>query len=276
MPFSAYNKIQNGTPHRFASIIIQNRGKRKGILLFPRFYFSAVSIHPAAFAVKSGVRMIDIKAWIGAFTDKVEAAFPNRVWFIGLQGSYGRGEATDTSDIDVVVILNELDITDLGRYRDMLDTLPYREQVCGFVSGRAELLSWEPSDLFQFYHDTTPIKGSLDALLGKIKKEDTRRAVHIGACNLYHALVHNFLHEKSDAVLRSLYKSAVFVIQAVHFCRTGEYIKSTKELLFAADMPEKAILETARELKSGGSAKLEPMTDALLAWTKTILEEYRA
>ena len=220
--------------------------------------------------------MIDIKAWIGIFTDKVEAAFPNRVWFIGLQGSYGRGEATSESDIDVVVILNELDITDLGRYRDMLDTLPYREQVCGFVSGRTELLSWEPSDLFQFYHDTTPIKGSLDALLGKIEKDDARRAVRIGACNLYHALVHNFLHEKSDAVLRSLYKSAVFVIQAVHFCRTGEYIKSTKELLFAADMPEKAILETARELKSGGSVGLEPMTDALLACTKTILEEYRA
>ena len=220
--------------------------------------------------------MIDIKAWIRLFTDKVEAVFPNRIWFIGLQGSYGRGEATNESDIDVVVILNELDIADLGRYRDMLDALPYREQICGFVSGRTELLNWEPSDLFQFYHDTTPIKGSLDALLDIITKDDARRAVRIGACNLYHALVHNFLHEKSDAVLRSLYKSAVFVIQAVHFCRTGEYIKSIGELRSAADMPEKAILETAGNLKSGGSVAFEPMTDALLNWTKTILEEYHA
>jgi len=27
--------------------------------------------------------------------------FANRVWFVGLQGSYARGEACDTSDIDV-------------------------------------------------------------------------------------------------------------------------------------------------------------------------------
>ena len=44
--------------------------------------------------------MIDIKAWIEEFTYKVGQTFPNRVWFIGLQGSYGRDEATDTSDID--------------------------------------------------------------------------------------------------------------------------------------------------------------------------------
>ena len=38
--------------------------------------------------------MIDIKTWIKDFTNKVEQAFLNRVWFIGLQGSYGRNEAT--------------------------------------------------------------------------------------------------------------------------------------------------------------------------------------
>lgn len=54
--------------------------------------------------------MIDIKNWIAEFTNKVEQTFSDRVWFIGLQGSYGRGEATDTSDIDVVVILDELRI----------------------------------------------------------------------------------------------------------------------------------------------------------------------
>lgn len=42
--------------------------------------------------------------------------FGNRVWFVGLQGSYGRGEARDTSDIDVVVILDELSASDIGVY----------------------------------------------------------------------------------------------------------------------------------------------------------------
>ena len=48
--------------------------------------------------------MIDINFWMGAFLQKLNIVFANRVWFVGLQGSYGRGEATETSDIDVVVI----------------------------------------------------------------------------------------------------------------------------------------------------------------------------
>ena len=74
--------------------------------------------------------MIDIKTWIKDFTEKVEQTFANRVWFIGLQGSYGRDEATATSDIDVVVILDELRVNDLKTYRDMLDTLPNRDLIC--------------------------------------------------------------------------------------------------------------------------------------------------
>ena len=35
------------------------------------------------------------------------------ICFAGLQGSYAREEATETSDIDVVVILDRLDMSDL-------------------------------------------------------------------------------------------------------------------------------------------------------------------
>lgn len=48
--------------------------------------------------------------------------------------------------------------------------------ICGFISGKNELLNWETSDLFQFYYDTTPIKGSLDCLLEKIDKQTVKRA----------------------------------------------------------------------------------------------------
>ena len=105
--------------------------------------------------------MIEISLWMENFVQALEENFGNRVWFVGLQGSYGRGEATETSDIDVVVILDELTAQDIQAYNAMLDILPNRELICGFVSGKKELLNWEPSDLFQFYHDTTQIKGSL-------------------------------------------------------------------------------------------------------------------
>ena len=102
--------------------------------------------------------MIDINVWLNDFLQKLNDGFASRVWFVGLQGSYGRGEATETSDIDVVVILDELNASDIYTYNNMLDTLPHRELICGFVSGKNEIMNWEPSDLFQFYHDTTPIK----------------------------------------------------------------------------------------------------------------------
>ena len=217
--------------------------------------------------------MIDIKNWIAEFTNKVEQTFSDRVWFIGLQGSYGREEATDTSDIDVVVILDELRMNDLKTYRDMLDTVQNRQLICGFISGKDELLNWEASDLFQFYHDTTPIKGTLDCLLEKIDKHAVMRAIKIGACNIYHACVHNFVHKKSEDMLRSLYKSAAFVLQAVWFYETGKYIKSKAELQNAINPPS-AVLTNAQELKNGASVKFEEMSELLLNWATALIRGY--
>ncbi len=181
--------------------------------------------------------------------------------------------AADTSDIDVVVILDELRFNDLKTYRDMLDDLPNRDLICGFISGKTELLNWEASDLFQFYYDTTPIKGTLDLLLEKIDKQAVKRAIRIGACNIYHACVHNFVHEKDEDILRSLYKSAVFVIQAMCFYETGKYIKSKAELQKA--MTPSAVLTTAQGLKNGASVKFEEMSELLLNWAKTIIARYK-
>ena len=80
--------------------------------------------------------MIDITTLMGDFLQKLDHEFENRVWFVGLQGSYGRGEARDTSDVDVVVILDELSAMDIRIYHDMLETLPHRELICGFLSGK--------------------------------------------------------------------------------------------------------------------------------------------
>ena len=44
--------------------------------------------------------MVDIKLWMNEFQKKLDETFPNRIWFVGLQGSYARGEATETSDLD--------------------------------------------------------------------------------------------------------------------------------------------------------------------------------
>ena len=212
--------------------------------------------------------MIDMTAWMKNFLQMLNETFANRVWFIGLQGSYGRGEATETSDIDIVVILDKLSASDIQKYNAMLDTLPNRELICGFVSGKDELLNWEPSDLFQFYYDTTPIKGSLDELLPVIDESAVDRAIQIGFCNIYHGCVHNMLHEKNEDILRGLYKSASFVIQAITFKQTGNYISHQKELLQVVSSNEQVIIDTFMNLKKGGTVDFDLMSEILFTWSK--------
>lgn len=212
--------------------------------------------------------MIDINTWMNDFLQKLNELFASRVWFVGLQGSYGRGEATETSDIDVVVILDELRAVDIQSYQEMLDTLPHRELICGFLSGKNEILNWEPSDLFQFYHDTTPLKGSLDDLFPLIDQTAIERAIKIGACNIYHGCVHNMLHEKSEEILKGLYKAASFVAQAIVFKQTGNYIKRQSQLLQVASADERLITETYLKYKNGETVDFNEASRLLFEWSK--------
>ena len=224
---------------------------------------------------KAVINVIDISVWMQQFLRALQDTFADRVWFVGLQGSYGRGEATDKSDVDVVVILDVLSAEDIRAYGGMLDALPHRDLVCGFVSGKAELLSWEPSDLFQFYYDTKPIKGTLDELLPLLDSAAVDRAIKIGACNLYHGCVHNMLHEKSDEILKGLYKSASFVVQAIAFRQTGRYFSRQKDLLDVVSPAERAIVNTVLHLKNGGAVDFDAMSQTLFAWAGQWIENVR-
>ena len=214
------------------------------------------------------MNMIAIRGWMQNFLQTLNETFADRVWFVGLQGSYGRGEATETSDIDIVVILDQLSIADIQTYQAMLDTLSNRELICGFLSGKKEIMNWESFDLFQFCHDTTPIKGSLEEVMALIDERAVNRAIKIGACNIYHGCVHNMLHEKSEDILRGLYKSASFVVQAIAFKQTGNYISHQKELLQVVSSDERNIVETFLNLKNGGTADFDLMSETLFVWSK--------
>jgi predicted nucleotidyltransferase len=212
--------------------------------------------------------MIKINTWLNHFLKNLEDVFGERVWFVGLQGSYGRGEATEKSDIDLVVILDKLYPADIRSYDKMLNTLQHRELICGFFSGRQELLNWDVSDLFQLYHDTTPIQGNLDSLLEHIDGAAVDRAIKIGACNIYHGCVHNMLHEKSSQILLNLYKTASFVVQAIYFKQHGKYIKRRKDLLDASHERERDIINIFTMLKNKEDIDLNQASEMLFLWSQ--------
>lgn len=216
--------------------------------------------------------MVELESWLECFTQSLRETFGDRVWFAGLQGSYARGEATESSDIDPVVILNTLTAEDIAAYDTMLASLDHRERVCGFLSGKDELLHWDPSELFQFCRDTRPVIGSLDEVLSFVRPEDIDRAIKTGACGVYHACIHNMLCEKDDGILRGLYKTATFAIRAATFRRTGKYCSRLDGLLQDADSPDREIVRAYIAMKADASFDFAQASKMLFAWAKeTIL-----
>ena len=217
--------------------------------------------------------MIDMKDWTAQFLTALDGCFGDRVWFVGLQGSRGRGEATEASDIDMVVILDELRAADITAYSAMLDRLPHRSLSCGFLGGREEISRWEPSDLFQLYFDTTPIRGSLDALLPLLDDSAVERAIRIGACNVYHGCVHNMVHGKSEEVLRGLYKGASFVAQAIGYRQAGHYYRHQRDLREILSTNDQQVVDTFLKLKNGGAVEFDAMSRTLFEWAGGLIRD---
>lgn len=207
--------------------------------------------------------------WLKLYLANVKQRFGGRIWFAGLQGSYARDEATKNSDIDVVLILDKVTPADFRQYDDVLCSLPYRKKICGFVSGKDELFHWEPADLFQFYYDTMPLFGSLEDLKSRFTDEDVKRSVWQGACNIYHACAHNILHEKDSVILKGLYKSAFFVLQAVAYLKTGSYPRERTALAAALPPKDRKILDSGQTMKSQeglSDQDFAAFSELLLSW----------
>ena len=218
------------------------------------------------------------KEWLENFVKEMKKGFGSRIEFIGLQGSHGRGEASEESDIDIVVILDKVDIEDLKKYDEIISKMEDREKICGFISGKEELINWEKADVFQFYYDTEPLVGNIDFLVPTIKKSDVRRAILVGSCNIYHMCGHNILHEKDLELLFSLYKAASFVLQAKYYYETGRYIKKKADLLPKLPEQDGKILEIymeIKELENTSKEKFLNFSEELFNWSGTLIKEYK-
>ena len=81
------------------------------------------------------------------------------------------------------------------------------------------------------------------------------------------------LYEKSEDILSGLYKSASFVVQAIVFLQTGNYISHQAELQEIAAREEREILSIFRHLKNGGGCRFDQMSDLLFTWAQSWIEK---
>ena len=204
----------------------------------------------------------------------LKQAFGARLRFVGLQGSYRRGEATEASDIDLCVILDQLDAADLATLRAALDALPEGEKAAGFVAGAAELAAWPAFELFAFAQDMDAWHGELAPLLPPITGADIRLGVRTAIAALYHEAAQLLLSadalgaEAAASALHSLRKSFLRALQGVIYSREGIFPRDRSEALRRAHEDEAELLRT-----NDDAPLLKAMAAACLDWSGARLVE---
>ncbi len=215
-------------------------------------------------------RSMETAGFLHSFLDELTAAFGGRLLFFGLQGSFARGEQTETSDIDIVTVLDELSFEDVELYRCIVSSANFPAQPCGFIAGKAELSAWEKSDLMSLVFDTKPLLGDLFALVPDFSNDDIKHNVRVTVCSIYHACLHNYLYDRSGDILRSLFKSARFAIRMKHFLLTGTFIHSMSELRAAVGAPDNTVISSAQNY-TGSPDDFTFYTRTLLDWARSLL-----
>ncbi len=98
------------------------------------------SIQPALYCDLWGeVTLFDLDKYLADLILNCQSAFGERLLYMGLQGSWLRGEAHENSDIDIMVILDGFSVRDMDIYRGILKEIGFYEKSCGFICGKDEM-----------------------------------------------------------------------------------------------------------------------------------------
>lgn len=219
--------------------------------------------------------MVDIESYIGQLIALLRDCFGVRLTYVGLQGSYLRGEATDNSDIDIMVVIDELSVSDLDAYRFAIQSLEHFDKSCGFICSKEDMANWNPLEICNILNGSKDYFGTLKELVPAYTDKDIRNFVKMSVNNLYHELCHRYIHadrNKSIAKLPGTYKGVFFILQNMYYLTHGKFVATKAELLQLLDGESRAVLERSLSLNNGGEYDFEESFDLLFTWCQEILK----
>ncbi len=222
----------------------------------------------------------NITLWLERLTGALRDAFGDRILYIGHNGSYARGEASEASDIDVNTVLDTLEMEDLRKYRRIIKEMPSGEKACGFICGRKEIAAWPAHELFQFLYGSKTLCGSPEGIVRMPSEEDIRDNIRNTSSMIYHEACHRYIYAADIAAeaeaLQPAYKFAFFVLQEWFFLKEKKYIPTKKELLPLLEGENREILDTLInwDMQAEGRRKdTEKCFAALKNWSGAMLQE---
>ena len=218
--------------------------------------------------------MLNIESYLSSLLTLLQQNFGPRLVFVGLQGSYLRGEATENSDIDIMTVVDGLSVSDLEQYRALVSSLEEPEKSCGFICSKTDLSHWNPLEICHLLHSTRDLFGRLRPLVPSYTEQDVRSYVKLSVNNLYHELCHRFIHGergKAIAALPSLYQSAFFLLQNLYYLEHGLFPQTKAELLPLLSGRNHSVLKCAMTFKADSAFDFHACFELLFLWCQETL-----
>ena len=131
---------------------------------------------------------MDIDTWMNDLIGQLKTEFKERLVLVGLQGSRARGEQREDSDIDIVVVIEDLNADDLALYRSVVQRMPHAELACGFVGSPDVLAAWPRHDVFNLVNDADIRYGAFDFMGTEFTAEDAKLAADACASDCFDGL----------------------------------------------------------------------------------------
>lgn len=218
--------------------------------------------------------MIDVESYMQRLILLLQDQFKERLVYVGLQGSYLRGEATSSSDLDIMAVIDELSVSDLCSYRSIIESLEHFDRSCGFICSKEDLRCWNRLEICNLLHSTKDYYGTLKDLLPAYTQEDIRTFVKMSINNLYHEICHRYIHGEADKNAEGLpftYKGVFFILQNLYYLTEGRFIFTKRELLSCLEGKDRKVLERVIGYGNGNTYDFEESFQLLFSWCQETL-----
>ena len=139
---------------------------------------------------------------------------------------------------------------------------------CRAIDGKATVSDLERADLVYlsiYPEDKREYDGcSLDEYAALVTERDILEGALTSVGGIYHACLHNALHERDDGMIAGLFKSAFFAIRAIDRLETGRTLRTRRELTEAR--PDDAWL-----INGSADGTFDEISERLFKWSSETL-----
>lgn len=231
------------------------------------------------------LKQSEVDQWLTDFLKRLRKSFRERLIFVGHHGSWARGEAGITSDIDSIVIIDHIDTQDLTAFRDIIDAMPDAKHLAsGGLFSISEIKTWPRFELIQLFYGCKTLHGTLNGIVEKPKSIDFKEDIRVKASSNLRQARHYLLypHDWSKSVHKLYYpfKSCFYALQSWILLLDGKFIARKDKLLDSlSNSDDREVIQVVKDWKQlEQDLKKRPLyyIELLERWSRNMLLRLRA